>query len=239
MIKNIKVGEKIIYFDDDKHKFWDEKGNTINSVTSFTGVIDKSGALIGWAVNLAKKYLLAKIENGEQITIIDVEEAVKEHRRIKEEAADIGTQIHNWVDKWIKGEKPEIPEEERVRNGITAFLQFQKDKKVEWIESEKIVYSRKHNFAGILDAIGLIGKDLVIFDFKSSNGIYPEYAFQTAAYQLAYEEMAKKKIKYRMIVRFGKDTGDFEWRRFDENKKDQEAFVACKTLKERLKEMDK
>jgi len=237
MTTSIKIGKKTIYFDDEKHKFWDEEGNLIPSVTTFTGIIDKSSALINWAVNLTKQYLLAKIENGEQITTLDIEEATKEHRRIKEEAADIGTQIHEWVSCWIKGEKPEIPEDDRIRNGITAFLQFQKDQKVKWLESEMIIYSQKHGFAGVLDAIGKTGKKLVLFDFKSSNGIYPEHALQTAAYQIAYEEMTGKKIDYRVIVRFGKDTGDFEWRIFSDNKDDQGAFLACQTLKERLKKL--
>jgi CRISPR/Cas system-associated exonuclease Cas4 (RecB family) len=238
MTKSIKLNKKTIYFDDEKHRFWDEEGNNIPSVTSFTGIIDKSSALIGWAIKLTKQYLLSKIENGEQITIIDIEEATKEHRKAKEEAADIGTQIHEWIEKWIKGEKPEIPEDEKIGNVINAFLQFQKEYKVKWLETEKIVYSQKYNFAGILDAVGIINKKLVIFDFKSSNGIYSEYAFQTAGYQIAYEEMTGKRIDHRIIVRFGKDTGDFEWRKFDENEKDKKAFIACLTLKNRLKELE-
>lgn len=236
MTESITVGKKTIYFDDEKHKFWDEERAAIPSVTTFTGVIDKSGALIGWAIKLTKQYLLDRIENGEQITILDIEEAAKEHRKFKEAAADIGTQIHEWIDRWIKGEKPEIPEDDKIRNGITAFLKFQKEYNVKWLESEKIVYSPKYNFAGILDAVGMIDKKLVLIDFKSSNYIYPEHSFQAAAYQLAYEEMTKKKISHRLIVRFGKDTGDFEWRKFDQNKKDQQVFLACKTIRERLKE---
>ncbi|GIW70345.1 MAG: hypothetical protein KatS3mg101_1092 [Patescibacteria group bacterium] len=182
--------------------------------------------------------MLGKIKNGEQITIIDIEEASKEHRKVKEEAADIGTQIHEWVNKWIEGKKPEIPEDDRIRNGITAFLQFQKEYKVKWLESEKIVYSQKYNFAGILDAVGFINKKLIIFDFKSANAIYPEFALQTAGYQIAYEEMMKKNVDHRLIVKFGKETGDFEWRKFEENEKDKKAFLACLTLKNRLKELE-
>jgi hypothetical protein len=238
-VKIVKFDKKTIYFDPESHKFWDEDGENIPSVTSFTSIIDKSNFLIAWAVNLGKNYLLDKIKNGEQITIIDIEEASKIHRQTKEKAADIGTQIHEWINKWIIGEKPEIPNEDNVKNGIMAFLQFQKDQKVKWVESEKIIYSKKYNFAGILDAIGVIDKSLVLFDFKSSNGIYPEYALQTAAYQIAYEETTKNKINYRVIVRFGKENGDFEWRRFAENEKDKKAFLAAKILKERLRELDK
>jgi hypothetical protein len=234
-----KVGKKTIFFNEDKHRFTDEVGNKIDSVTTFTGVIDKSGALIGWAVKLFKNYLADRIENGEQITSIDIEEGAKQHRLRKEEAADIGTQIHELVSLWIKGKKFEIPEDERVQNGFNAFLKFQREHKMKWLESEKIVYSTKHNYAGILDGIAFSGKDRILVDFKSSNGIYSEAYFQTAGYQIAYEEMTKHKISHRVIVRFGKNDGEFEFRELKNNVGDKKAFLACLELKRRLKDIEK
>lgn len=231
----IQVGKSKIYFDRENHGFWDTDNNRLLSVTAITGVIDKSDALMGWAVRLAKDYLLEKIQNKEQITSLDVEEASKEYRKKKEEAADIGTLIHEWVSTWITGKKPRIPEEEKLHGGITAFLKFQKEYEVKWLESEMVVYSRKHGYAGILDAVGKIGSKTFLVDFKSSNAIYPEYALQTAGYQICYEEMMKKKIDSRMIVRFGKDTGEFEFKRFEDNEVDKRAFLACKEIKERLR----
>lgn len=242
MTIEIKAGDTTVFFDEEKHRFWRmENGKKVNilGVTSVTGVVDKSSALIGWAVKLARLYLSDRVEAGEPITLSEIEEACRQHTIRKKEAADIGTEIHSIVEKWIKQQELEIPEDDRIRNGFDAFLKFQTEHKAKWIESEKIIYSQKHDYAGILDAVAEIDGDLVLVDFKSSNGLYPEMSFQAAAYQLAYEEMTGKQIKYRLIARFGKEDGEFEVKRYDENQADKEAFLACLTLKRRLKQLDK
>lgn len=227
MLKEYKIGTHKINFDEEKHRFWNEHGKEIPSVTTATKIIDKSNILIAWAVKLVKNYLIEKIDKGEPITNLDIEEAAKEPKRIKETAADIGTQIHDWIDQWIQGKEPAIPDDEKVRNGITAFLRFQKENQIKFVETNRVVYSKKHGFAGFLDAIGKVKDKLVLIDFKSSNGIYPEYALQTAGYQIAYEEETKKKIDHRMIIRFGKETGAFEFKEFKDNDEDKKAFLGC------------
>jgi len=239
MIKTYQISKEKITFDEERHIFRNEKGEVIPGVTGVISILDKSAALTGWAVRLAKEYLISKIDAGEQITIIDIEEAVKQHRIKKEEAGNIGEKIHTWIEEWMAGKNPAMAEDEKVRNGITAFLQFQKENKVKWLENTKVIYSKKYGFAGILDAVGRIGKDLVLVDFKSSNAIYQDYALQCAGYQIAYEEEKKKKMKYRLVIRFGKDDGTFEWQKFQDNETDKKAFLACLALKQWLNDKNK
>jgi len=232
-----------ILFDENRHMYFNDKKEHLMSVTTATGVVDKSGPLMGWAVKMAKNYLIDNWKAGEKITesekIAMIEEAGKQHRIFKKKAADIGTQIHEWAENWIKGRNPEMPKEEKVVNGITAFLKFNQENKVKWKDSERFVYSKKHNYCGILDAVGRIGKELVLIDFKSSNGIYDEMRFQVAAYQLAYEEETEKKIDRSIILRFGKEDGEFEVKELPDYNKDKKAFLACLELKRRLKELSK
>jgi len=239
MIHEILAYNTKLFFDDDNHKFFTEKDKNIVSVTSLTSIISGStNILINWAVKLAKEYLLNSLEKG--ITRDDIITACQLHLQRKKEAADIGTQIHEWISLWIKSNKKmtiENIEDEKVLNGVMAFLEFQEKNKIKWLESEKIIWSKKYNFAGILDAVGIFNGKKVLFDFKSANGIYPEYALQTSGYQIAYEEMTKNKIDYRIVVRFGKDNGEFEYRELKENKKDKEAFLACVLLYRRLKSL--
>jgi len=264
MLKEISLynGTVKLKFDDEKHRFWDDKGNPLISVTSATGVIDKSAVLMGWVAKMMGFYLLAEKEKGnDKITEELVDKAKKEYRRIKEEAADIGTEIHNWVSQWILGKNPEIPDNESVANGITAFLKFQKEYKVKWLLSERVVYSKKHGYAGILDGVSLNNLSwLSLDDFKSSKGIYDEMRFQVSGYFIAMVEeieflLEQKTIKdkrdkalvdaykkfggfkQRRILKFGKKTGDFEVRQLDETKKDNKAFLSCLNLKRRLKEV--
>lgn len=255
--KQIKLGAKTIFFNEEKHKFTDERGKMINSVTKFTGLIDKSGALIGWAIKLMKLFLLAMIDIGAEITAEKIEEAAKQHMIKKKEAGDIGTEIHKLAEKFIKGEKYELPTDERVVNGFNAFLDFQRQYKIKWLFSEEIVgyvVGQEVLYAGIVDALGEIDGKLVLIDFKSSKGIYSEMYFQVAAYQMAVEQMMKngtirdevkkavskyKKIDYRLIVKFGKETGDFEFTELHEYEQDKKAFLGLVDAKMRLIEIDK
>jgi len=241
-MKELKLynGKIRIDFDPDNHRFYHKDGRPILSVTTITRIIDKSRPLIIWASNLTGDYVLANLKPG-KITASELEKVVREAKRqhsvVKEAEANIGTEIHKWISEWIKGEKPEIPDDEKVKNGIIAFMDFQRQHKAKWLESEKIVYSRKYDYAGVLDAIAKIDGKLVLVDFKSTNGLYPEFAFQTAGYQLAYEEEKKKKLAYRLIIGFGKNTGEFQLKEYKENKPDKETFLSCLQLKRRLKEI--
>ena len=243
-MEKIKIDGGYILFDEAKHRFYHQDMSPIKSVTTFTGIIDKSGPLIGWAIKLAREYALdgvRKIFRSNTTKLSDIEslilEACKQHTIKKEKAADHGTNIHGWIEQKIAGENPPIPVDPSERNGVLAFLKFQDEHKVKWIESEKRIYSKVNDYAGILDAVGKIGKDLVLIDFKSSNGLYPEFAFQAAAYQIAYEEMTGKKIDYRMIIGFGKETGEFQIKEYRDNVKDKKAFLACLVIKRRLEEL--
>ncbi len=231
-MKRLKIKDKIIYFDEDFHKFYDEEKKKILSVTECLGILDKSPFLIPWAVGLMKDYLMEKIDNGESITEIDIKEASLRHKKRKKEAADIGTKIHLWINRWIKNKKTEIPEERKIRNGIIAFLEFQRKNKFQWLESEKIVYSAKLNYAGILDAVAKTKDVLVLVDFKSSKSFYPEFNFQTAAYKFAYEEMTNKPVR-RLIIRFDKETGEFEEKELSDKDydNDMKIFESCKMIK--------
>lgn len=243
MIIETKCYGEIIYFDEEKHKFWrmvDGEKIPIESVTKFTGIIDKSGALIGWAVKLFREFLTAKLEKGE-ITAEDIYEGSRQHTIKKKEAGDVGTQIHDLVEKWIKKQDIDLNNlPEQVVNGFQAFLKFQSENKFEWIESEKIVYSKKYNYAGILDAIAIDGEGKkVLVDFKSSNGLYPEYALQASGYQFAVEEMGEHNCDYKLLIRFGKEDGNFEAKKFNDDKEDKDGFLQALKLTRTMQRLKK
>jgi len=234
-------------FDEVKHRFA-INGKSIISVTGATSVIDKSRPLIFWAVGLAKEHLMTNLQTliddtkGDKIATL-IEEAVKQHSIKKQKAADVGTQIHDWVEMFIKAKSkkdwPEIPKDPQVCNGVTAFLKWVDECEVKFISSEKIVYSKKHKYAGIMDAEAIIKRKLCVIDFKSSKAIYPEMRFQVSAYQAAAEEESGKEYAgNKYLARFDKETGEFETHEFAEQDKDFEAFLAALTLRRRLKELE-
>jgi hypothetical protein len=248
------------------HCYTDIKGNPILSNTGATGILDKSDGLVPWAVKLMGLYLLENY-TGKTINSEIIEVAKKEWRKAKEKGAEIGTAVHDFIENWIKSkEKPKIPSDEKIRNGVIAFMKWIESNKLEFVCSERVVYSRKHNVVGKLDNIDhdLDDHYLALDDSKSSNGIYPEMVYQTAGYLMMIEEEIKyllkipfksikskedkrlvelyKKlggIKKRRIIRFGKEDGEFEVREFANHKKDIQGFISALNLKKRTEELKK
>lgn len=243
--KTIKMykGSVQIEFYEAKH-WYKHKGEklTIISVTGACGIVDKSRPLLIWATRLAKEFLLDVLENGQIVNTGHIEEAVKQHQVKKDEAGSRGNEVHKFAEEYIKGKNPELPKDEKVLNGVTAFLSWIKENDVKFKESERMIYSKKHDFVGHLDAVAVIKGKTSLIDFKTSNGIYSTMCYQVAAYQLAYEEETGKGLTGpRYIIRFDKDNGDFHVHNLDEEpgnyKKDCAAFLAALTLKRREKEL--
>lgn len=220
------------------HKYTMEDGRVPLSVTKVTGTIDKSPFLIPWAIRLMGEYLLEK-ENGKTVTVEMVEEAKNKWREAKEEAADIGSAAHDWIEQYIKGKKPAMPENDKVMNCVSAYLKWEKGLKIKWVVNEGLVYSRKHDYVGKMDAIAIIGGQKYLIDYKSSKGIYEEFYLQTAGYQIAYEEEFGKCIDGRILLHLGKEDGAFEHREISDYKKDAEAFIGLLKTKKRLEELKK
>jgi len=236
---------KIILTCDDNHNYWANGEKVEYSATGVTSIIDKSSPLMGWVAKLMSLYLLERLKE-RPIDEETIRLAQKEYRTVSQREADIGTAIHEWIESWIKGENPEIPNDERIANGIISFLKWQKEVKARFNkkDSERLVYSRKYGYAGTLDAIATIKKKKVIIDFKSSRDIYNEYRYQLAAYWQAYEEENGKTFDHGLIIRFDKETGQFDPDKNileisrDEYEKDIKAFLGALEVKKREKELN-
>lgn len=220
------------------HSYTDKDGNKIISVTGITGKIDKSAPLIYWATKLMAKFLSDNFL-GKELTNEAIETSLKKWREAKEEAADIGTAIHDWIEVSIKGLDPAIPDDNKVKNGVLAFMKWQNENKIKWLENERLVYSKKNNYVGRLDAIAKINGNVYLIDYKSSKGIYPEFYLQTAGYQLAYEEENGKSIDGRILLHLGKEDGAFEAREIGDYKKDAKAFLGQLESAKRVIELEK
>lgn len=234
-------------------------GERVVGVTTALGIIDKP-ALIGWAVNLMKNHLLGLLhgDNFGNITAEEILTAAKLHLERKKDTANTGTLVHEWAESYIKGLNPAMPEDQRVVQGVTAFLGWVKEYEVKFIASEKMVYSRRYNYVGTMDCIFTMGREdhkiKHVGDFKTGGAIYDEYRFQVAAYEEADAEESGAVYGEKWLMRFAKEdkldktTGDikekagtFEAVAFspDEHQADLEAFLAAKTIYERKRALEK
>lgn len=193
----------------------------VKGVTTYLGIKDKSAPLVSWATETAGLHLYDVLSSGNPITMEDVTEAIGKHRTIKDEAATIGKAMHEWCEYFIKHKlgregyetAPVMPADPQIALGIDSFLEWYMAHDVQFVNSERVVYSRKHQYIGTMDFEAVIDGKLTGGDFKSSNGLYNTVLAQISAYQQAAEEEAEylgKPIKFenRMAVRLSKETKD-------------------------------
>lgn len=211
--EEIHMYDKTIMFYPTSHQYklvvGDKKSDwkTIDSVSRICGIVDKSDALLIWASRLCSDYLLSlpvKSRTDEEVKI-----AVNKHREKKDEAAAIGTLAHAWAEEYIKNGDISFPDDPQVANAVSGFLEWIGNHTIEWLASERFVYSNEYEYVGICDAIAMIDGKKYLVDFKTSNRIRMlEYGMQTVAYKYAYEEETWDVIDGIVIVRFAKDSMD-------------------------------
>lgn len=260
--KQLYNGDVEITFYPNSHQYRKD-GKTLTSVTGATGMLDKSKALIPWALRMAKDYLMDVREQDMVINEKHIDEACLEHTRRKEAAASIGTQIHDWAERYGKGENPEMPEDEKVLNGVLAFLKWVDEYGVKFVDTERFLYSKLSNYVGMMDCSFTMEKEghkiLHPGDYKAAGGIYDSMLYQVAGYVGALLEeqcISSKphlKIGSSFILRFAKEdkydkdgnlkeeAGTFEVREIsvEDHAKNYKCFLGCLALKNRDKELQK
>lgn len=197
------------------------------SVTTILNVINKP-ALVPWATKTAlenvRKALLANPpgklgpeEYGNWIAD-RVVEARQAPEKVRDTAADFGTRLHALIDEYLKSDfKDSMLVTDEMNEPFSAFQNWYRDSGLTIHQSEFMVYS-KRGYAGTVDAIATRwtpeGEELVVVDWKTSNAIYPEMAFQVAAYAEALEEMLDHRwpVTEAWVLRLGKDKPEFEAR---------------------------
>ncbi len=202
--------------------------------TTFIGIKDKSVPLGIWQQTMTADFLLKQIAKKVPITEDLAIEAVIQNDIAKDEAVDIGKEMHDWLEKYArfkmkqKGYEgvPEMPQIPEAVTGITGFLQWESEHKVKYRSCERIVYSMKHGYMGTLDLEADVDGIYCLVDYKSSNGLYNAVRMQTASYKEADEEEKGKKVyKGRWALRFSKYT-EAEYTKREDRKKVLKAHIA-------------
>ncbi len=245
-------GKVKLEYHDKKHKYVavEEDGRVIDapSITTVLGVINKP-ALVQWAVNQAIQHLRSCLYGSPELSYEDIDRFLDEakfaHWRVKQEAADIGSEAHQWLeDYWFArmtgSPPPALPDHELVRNCCLAAKKWIDGQVIEPLIIEKPVYSRIHRVAGRLDKLARVNGKLSIVDWKSSTGLWPEYYLQTAAYAKIYEEETGEAIECRWLIKLGKYDGEFKAVCIETGlQEDYDAFLAALTVKRRIAELER
>jgi hypothetical protein len=228
-------GEVTLYYNDIRHRYEVDIPSKqilkkyVPGATSIKGKLDKSAALTRWAVNITLDTIAQywrpglKYHEGQINKVLRKAKATRYEQSA--EAMDIGNMAHTFFEDYIKlkvqGIEPQIievndpneneegfvvlPKTPEARNAIQAFLDWEATHEIEYLWSERRLYSRKHHFAGTSDAALRIDGKLYLADFKTSKRIYKDYFLQLAAYAKALEEMGHEKFDGLWTLRVPKD----------------------------------
>jgi hypothetical protein len=139
-----------------------------------------------------------------------------EAQATKETAGDRGSKIHNAIQDLLNGASLKFGdaywnETKQTHEPLTmdewkclmAFQSFWDEYEPEIIATERVCYSLKHGYAGTIDALLKIGKDIVVVDWKTSSAIYSTYLMQVGAYMIAETETGEFKPTATAVVRLG------------------------------------
>lgn len=218
----------------------DVLGLELPNVTTITNVLDKP-ALVGWAERVGIEAMRNNVEgflDAPGVQYLDKEQWLDEcaanakgaTRRTVDTAAEVGTGIHAAIEEVLKRTSvPNIPVE--YQQAMANFAAWYNQSNIKELTlSETMVYSKTYRYGGTLDAIGVTHDDqLILLDWKTSNGLYPETALQLAAYCQAYCEMYMFYPNDVILtaVRLGKDRPEFETKTVSSFSESFSGFLAC------------
>lgn len=201
-------------------------GERLPSVTTIIGRFKDSGPLLYWANKVGREGLTLE--------------------QAREPAAMAGTMAHALVEAYLKDEEAPTLEGDadtvaKAKAAFEGFVKWQNQSHLEFVHVEVPLVSEVHRFGGRLDAIGNIGNELVLVDFKTSNSIYVDYLLQLGAYSILWNENypGHPLVGGFHLLRFAKEEGDFAHHHFP--KLDQEAaiFLRMRELYDIIKQAEK
>lgn len=232
-------GEVTLEFDSERHLYL-ANGKKVDSVTGVLNVISKP-ALVPWAAKMVAEHVEAALKPGVALNEIEIKELCKAAKaapnKKKDNAADIGTFVHEWIEDYIKGKNPSVPMHPQIKNGVDAFLEWVGANHVVFSQSEMKTYSRKYEYAGTLDFEATVNGKYMLGDIKTSSGIYDEMFFQTSAYQLARQEERPELVYEGHIIVNCKKDGKLDTRISTEYEENKIAFLCALGLMRRINQM--
>jgi len=195
-------GTVTLGFDPKKHVYTID-GKKVSGVTTVLGIIAKP-ALIWWAARKAGEYVELTLKPGVSLDEIQIKQLAKDatwaHKNNKDAAADMGTWVHDWIDKYVNGLNPSLPISPQLIGAVNSFKQWYDESDIEPIMTEQKLCSPTYQLAGTADFIGMYNGKLTIMDWKTGSGIYAEMLLQLGAYVIMYEEEYGKKVEQIGIV---------------------------------------
>ena len=190
IIKDPRIKRIVEYSSDSKQinvldsRFYSRNGKYYPSVTSVLNYFPKNNFFHSW---------LKDVGHNSDI--------------IMRKAAHEGTQVHNAIEEFLKGNEIQWIDEWGnakfqidVWKMILRFADFWNQVKPELISAEYHLFSDKYEYAGTADLVVRINDELWLLDIKTSNSLHTSYDLQLAAYTQAWNETHTEAITRTGII---------------------------------------
>jgi len=210
--------------------------------------LDKS-ALLPWAVNETISAIRSRISPGQTYSdaiLEDIWEWAKDARfRTSDLAAQHGTRAHEIIEQFLHNRTmPDTTQEApEVQNAVILWREWWDAQDLEVCDIERYVAHLGLGYGGTVDFLARTNDGrVVLIDWKTSKGIYPEYLLQCVAYGGALSAMGLGMPAAAHIVRIGKTDATVEvqtaWNNLAEARELWQLWAAVCRLHHGLKAMD-
>ncbi len=201
--------------------YFTKDGTKVPGTTTVIGRFKESGALIYWAYNRGKNGL--------------------ELYESRDKAAEIGTLVHDMVERFIRGEDPlsaittplNDADTKAVNGAYSAFQEWFDSNKFEVTHQEIQLVSETHKYGGTPDAIARDSKGrLILLDWKTSDSVYMDHLVQLGAYRMLWNENHPddQLTGGSHLCRFAKQHGDFAHHFYPNLDEAEKAFLLMREL---------
>lgn len=166
----------------------------VPGVTTILGRFKESGGLLQWAFKQGQEGASHLYEK-------------------RDEAADIGQEVHETIELYLRGELTPPSQNESVNRAFKDFVSWNERWADKIMPIEMPFVSEKYRFGGTPDAEADTEQGIALVDWKTSGGIYPDTLMQVVAYKLLIEECTEARITGGFhILRLDKTSWGFSHR---------------------------
>jgi hypothetical protein len=159
-------------------------GRALPGNTTAIKKIAKGDRLTQWVANRT----LEAVKSGDR-------RAKTAWRRTRDARGGSGRSIHALCTSWVKtGRFPRnVPKTHQL--SFCLFVKWALEEKVQFLYSDRAIYSYKDWYAGTLDFVIIWRDKIWIMDIKTASEIYEENFYQTAGYENCVKEIGLPGIK--------------------------------------------
>lgn len=181
-----KTGKSVFYADKPDLT----KGDLFISVSQILSMLGGGDFLIRWALTTFGAHV----------------DPLKAHTEYMEKVSDLGSRLHKYIEYDLKGlDFPEDELDDDMHPGILSWDQFKSEHKIEMIDSERVLHSKRYRFAGTLDLRVKIDGKVYIADLKTGS-VQDKAYIQLMAYKTMMQEMGLSDGTEELLVLGGGDS---------------------------------